>query len=174
MKHSGKARKAAFKLIIISLIAVVAVWAIGAFTVTAAAVIAAVAIAITPFLVVLWVVFSIFTLYFFRDPEPRCPSGANLIVSPGHGKIDAIGTTTEPQFMGGECQRISMFLSVIDIHVQNAPVAGKVVYFKYTIGQFLNALKTASATHNENVLLGFETNEPRGEKIGVRLIAGVL
>jgi len=174
MKHSGKARKAAFKLIIISLIAVVAVWAIGAFTVTAAAVIAAVAIAITPFLVVLWVVFSIFTLYFFRDPEPRCPSGANLIVSPGHGKIDAIGTTTEPQFMGGECQRISMFLSVIDVHVQNAPVGGKVVYFKYTIGQFLNALKTASATHNENVLLGFETNEPRGEKIGVRLIAGVL
>ena len=174
MKHSGKARRAAFKLITLSLIAVVAVWAIGAFTVTAAAVIAAVAIAITPVLVVLWVAFAMFTLYFFRDPEPRCPSAASLVLSPGHGKIDAIEITNEPQFMGGECQRVSMFLSVIDVHVQNAPVGGKVVFFKYTIGQFLNALKTASATHNENVLLGFEANDPRGEKVGVRLIAGVL
>src|SRR5712671_5703387 len=153
MKHSGKARRAAFKLITLSLIAVVAVWAIGAFTVTAAAVIAAVAIAITPVLVVLWVAFAMFTLYFFRDPEPRCPSAPSLVLSPGHGKIDAIEITNEPQFMGGECQRVSMFLSVIDVHVQNAPVGGKVVFFKYTIGQFLNALKTASATHNENVLL---------------------
>jgi phosphatidylserine decarboxylase len=76
--------------------------------------------------------------------------------------------------MGGDCQRVSIFLSVIDIHVQNAPVGGKVTFFKHSTGQFLNALKAASATHNENVLLGFEATEPRGEKIGVRLIAGVL
>ena len=76
--------------------------------------------------------------------------------------------------MGGECRRVSMFLSVIDVHVQNAPVTGKVVFFKYSIGQFLNALKSASAIHNENVLLGFEATDPRGEKIAVRLIAGVL
>jgi phosphatidylserine decarboxylase len=47
-------------------------------------------------------------------------------VSPAHGKIDVIDTTTEPQFMGGECQRISMFLSVLDVHVQNAPIGGRV------------------------------------------------
>ena len=174
MKHSGRARKAAFKLILISLIAVLAIWAIGAFTVTAAAVIAAIALAITPFLVVVWIVFSFFTLYFFRDPEARAPAGANLILSPAHGKVDVIDTTTEPQFMGGECQRVSIFLSVIDVHVQNAPVSGKIAFFKYSTGQFLNALKTASAVHNENVLLGFEASEPSGSRVGVRLIAGVL
>jgi phosphatidylserine decarboxylase len=76
--------------------------------------------------------------------------------------------------MGGQCQRISIFLSVIDVHVQNAPVGGTVAFFKYTTGQFLNALKAASAIHNENVLLGFDANDPPGQKIGVRLIAGVL
>src|SRR2546428_10548477 len=117
MKHAGKARKAAFKLILISLIAVLGVWGIGGITVAATAVIAAIALAITPFLVVLWIVFSLFILYFFRDPEARAPAGANLILSPAHGKVDVIDTATEPQFMGGDCHRVSIFLSIIDVHV---------------------------------------------------------
>jgi|ERR1044071_95924 phosphatidylserine decarboxylase len=174
MKHSGRARKAAFKLIFLSLLAVLAVWGIGTLTVGVATVIFAIALAIAPFLAVVWIIFALFTLYFFRDPEARPPAGANLVLSPAHGKIDVIDKTNEPEFMGGECQRISMFLSVIDIHVQNAPVTGKVAFFKYSTGQFLNALKTASAIHNENVLLGFEVSDPQGLRIGVRLIAGVL
>ncbi len=67
-----------------------------------------------------------------------------------------------------------MFLSVIDVHVQNAPVGGRVMFLKYTEGQFMNAMRTECATHNENVLLGFETTQPPGQKIGVRLIAGVI
>src|SRR4029078_8132382 len=136
--------------------------------------IAAVAVAISPFLIVLWIIFALFTLYFFRDPDARPPVGAGLVLSPGHGKVDLIDHTTEPEIMGGDCQRISIFLSVIDVHVQNAPVGGKIGFFKYSTGQFLNALKAASAIHNENVLLGFEANDPPGQKIGVRLIAGVL
>jgi phosphatidylserine decarboxylase len=125
-------------------------------------------------LVLLWVLFVLFTLYFFRDPNPRVPAGANLVVSPAHGKVDVIDTVTEPQFMSGECRRISMFLSVTNVHVQNAPVGGRVAYFKYTEGQFLNALRTESAACNENALIGIEATEPRGAKVGVRLIAGVL
>ena len=70
------------------------------------------------------------------------PAGPNLIVSPGHGKVDVIDETTEPEFMGGPCQRISIFLSVFDVHVQNAPVDGRVAFFKYKPGQFLNAMRT--------------------------------
>ena len=171
MKHSGKARKAAFKIILISLIAGFVMWALIAFGALLTTIVSAVAV---PMLLVLWILFSVFTLYFFRDPNPDVPMGANLVVSPGHGKIDVIDKTVEPLFMGGECQRVSMFLSVIDVHVQNAPVSGKVAFFKYTMGQFLNALKTESAIHNENVLLGFECNETPGQKLGVRLIAGVI
>ncbi len=131
-------------------------------------------VAFSILLILAWVLFALFTLYFFRDPNPRVPAGANLLVSPGHGKVDVIDTVAEPQFMGGECRRISMFLSVLNVHVQNAPVGGTVAYFKHTTGQFLNAMRTESASCNENVLIGFEAAEPRGVKVGVRLIAGVL
>jgi phosphatidylserine decarboxylase len=178
MKHSGKARKAGFRLILVTLIALAVMWVLGTFTAAVVAFVASVAVLLTPVtitvLVVVWVLFAIFTLYFFRDPNPRVPAGANLVLAPAHGKVDVVGTTTEPNFMGGECQRISIFLSVIDVHVQNAPVSGKIAWLKYTTGQFLNALKAESAIYNENVLLGFETSEPRGQKVGVRLIAGVI
>jgi phosphatidylserine decarboxylase len=171
MKYKGKARRAAFKIILFSLIAGFVIWAI---ILVASLIGTVVALSSIPVLLVVWILFSLFTLYFFRDPNPQVPVGANLVLAPGHGKVDAIDSTTEPLFMGGECQRVSIFLSVIDVHVQNAPVGGKVAFLKYTIGQFLNALKTESATHNENVLLGFEASEPAGQRIGVRLIAGVI
>jgi phosphatidylserine decarboxylase len=122
----------------------------------------------------LWILFALFTFYFFRDPDPMTPTGANLVIAPGHGKVDSVDVTTENDFIGGECQRISIFLSVFDIHVQNAPVAGRVAYFKHTPGLYLNALSADSAKFNENVLIGIEAVEPRGEKIGVRLIAGLI
>ncbi|MGD0614168.1 MAG: phosphatidylserine decarboxylase [Verrucomicrobiota bacterium] len=170
MKHSGKARTAAFKMLLVTLVLVVLVPVAGFL----ATLIGSAMVAFSILLILAWVLFALFTLYFFRDPTPRVPAGANLLVSPGHGKVDVIDTVAEPQFMGGDCRRISMFLSVLDVHVQNAPVAGTVAYFKHTTGQFLNAMKTESASCNENVLIGIEAAEPRGVKVGVRLIAGVL
>ena len=170
MKHAGKARKSAFKMLLITLI-LVSLVPIASFI---AALVSVSVFAVSWFLFAVWCVFAVFVLYFFRDPTPRVPTERNLVVSPAHGRIDVIDTFREPQFMGGDCQRISMFLSVLDVHVQNAPVSGKVAYFKYTEGQFMNAMKTECATHNENVLIGLEASEPRGVKVGLRLIAGVL
>jgi phosphatidylserine decarboxylase len=102
------------------------------------------------------------------------PTGKDLVIAPGHGKVDVIDTAAEPDFIGGECRRVSIFLSVFDVHVQNAPVTGRVALFKHTPGQYLNAMKTDSAKFNENVLIGIDTLEPGGEKIGVRLIAGLI
>jgi phosphatidylserine decarboxylase len=170
MKHSGKARKAAFKMILVTLILVLLVPIIGLL----ATVLGGAMVAVSFFIFLAWLVFALFTLYFFRDPNPKVPIGPNLVVSPGHGKVDVIDTTTEPKFMGGECRRISIFLSVLNVHVQNAPIGGKVAFFKYTEGEFMNAMRTECATANENVLFGFQAPEPDGAKIGLRLIAGVL
>ncbi|HZQ47931.1 MAG TPA: phosphatidylserine decarboxylase [Verrucomicrobiae bacterium] len=153
-----------------TLVALIALFVAGVVATILATIIGAISI----FLIILWGVFALFTLYFFRDPNPRTPPGPNLIVSPAHGKVDIIDQVTESLFMGGPCQRISIFLSVIDVHVQNAPVSGKVAFYKYTTGQFLSALKTESAEHNENLLFGIESSERNGAKVGVRLIAGVL
>jgi phosphatidylserine decarboxylase len=170
MKHSGKARKAAFKMVFITLVLVVLVPIAGVL----ATVIGLSLLALFWILLAVWFIFALFTFYFFRDPNARVPAGPGLVVSPGHGKVDVIDTLTEPQFMGGECQRISMFLSVVNVHVQNAPVSGTVSFLKYTEGQFLNAMKTECATCNENVYIGIESSDPPNEKIGVKLIAGVI
>ena len=171
MKHSGKAALAAFRIAGIGLAALFALLAaaflgkvVGTFILEY----------LTWVLISLWVLFTGFTLYFFRDPDPMTPTGANLVVAPGHGTVDVIDTTTETDFMGGECRRVSIFLSVFNVHVQNAPVTGHVAFFKHTPGQYLNAMKSDSARFNENVLIGFDCAEPRGEKIGVRLIAGMI
>ena len=170
MKHSGKAWYAALKMVgwsgvvvVVLLIAAFLGKVIGALILGAAGVLAGI-----------WVLFVLFTLYFFRDPDPMVPTGSNLVIAPGHGKVDAVDTTIEPDFMGGECQRISIFLSVFDVHVQNAPLSARVAYFKHTPGQYLNALNADSAKFNENVLLGLESTEPAGERVGVRLIAGLI
>jgi phosphatidylserine decarboxylase len=170
MKHSGKARKAAFKMLLITLALVVLMPILGFL----GAVIGSAMIGVSVFVFLVWLAFAIFTLYFFRDPNARVPAGAGLVVSPGHGKVDVVDTMTEPQFMNGDCQRISMFLSVVDVHVQNSPVSGRVTYLKETEGQFLNAMKTECATCNENVYIGFHASDPANEKIGIKLIAGVI
>src|SRR5581483_3272950 len=91
-----------------------------------------------------------------------------------HGKVDIIEEITEREFMGGKCQRVSIFLSVVDVHVQQAPVSGKIVLVRHTAGQFLNAMRSDCAQFNENVLIGVESTEAPGEKIGLRLIAGLI
>jgi len=122
----------------------------------------------------LGLVATLFTLHFFRDPNPRVPSGPGLVVAPGHGKVDVVDQLEEPVVMGGRCQRVSIFLSVFDVHVQQSPVAGSVTEVRHQPGKFLNALKTESAAHNENVLIGFRADDPPGTPVGVRLIAGLI
>ena len=96
-------------------------------------------------------------------------------MSPAHGKVDVIEQIDEPKVMGGRCHRVSIFLSVIDVHVQNAPVAGKINLLQHTNGQFLqHKLRADSALLNENVLIGFDSTETPGEKVAIRLIAGLI
>lgn len=121
-----------------------------------------------------WVLFAVFCLNFFRDPNPRVPEDPRAIVSPAHGTVDVIDEVVEPEFMGGPCKRISIFLSVFDVHIQAAPVSGRISYLKHCPGKFMNAMKTECSTENENVLIGFESREKDGERIAVRLIAGLL
>jgi phosphatidylserine decarboxylase len=121
-----------------------------------------------------WILFSIFTLLFFRDPDPRVPTDREAVAAPAHGLVDCVEETTELEFLGSACRRVSIFLSVFDVHVQNAPVAGKIAFLKYQPGRFLSALKTESAEFNENILIGIESSEQPGDRIAVRQIAGAL
>lgn len=168
--HSGKAQQAAIRLILFTAVAVIGLIALGFIVVW----ISKFLVTMAEILVGLALLFAAFTLYFFRDPDPIQPSDLAVIVSPAHGTVDLIDETVELEVMGGPCQRISVFLSLLDVHVQNAPVYGSVIYLKHSPGLFVNAAKAESALYNENVLIGFIPVTQPATKVAVRLIAGLL
>jgi phosphatidylserine decarboxylase len=119
-----------------------------------------------------WLLAAGFILFFFRDPEARIPVEAGLVVAPAHGRVDTIEENVQLDYMEKPCLRVSIFLSIFDVHVQNAPVTGTVELVTHTPGKYLNAISPASARVNENILLGIR--EPSGGLCAVRLIAGLI
>ena len=114
------------------------------------------------------VLLAAFLLWFFRDPQRTVPTGPGLIVSPGDGLVTETAVIATPD---GPRQRISIFLSVFDVHVNRSPIGGVLSSVRYQKGQYLNAMNPASADRNEQNIAAV-----RGEGIEVtfKQIAGLL
>jgi len=111
---------------------------------------------------------ALFFLWFFRDPERVIPDSAGAVVSPGDGKVTDVSSVV----MNGNARtRISIFLSVFDVHVNRSPMAGVIREVCYQKGKFLNAMNPASAEHNEQNAV---TVEGDGQMIVFKQIAGLL
>ena len=114
------------------------------------------------------VLLAAFFLWFFRDPRRGIPQGEGLIVSPGDGKVEEaewIETTA------GTRLRVTVFLSVFDVHVNRVPVGGTVTLVEHREGMFLNAMRPDSAVHNEQTLV---TIDAGGYSVSFKQIAGLL
>ena len=114
------------------------------------------------------VLLAAFFLWFFRDPERLVPAGDGLIVSPGDGLVTETVTIATPE---GPRQRISIFLSVFDVHVNRSPIGGLLTGVRYQKGQYLNAMNPASADHNEQNIV---TVRGEGMEVTFKQIAGLL
>lgn len=113
--------------------------------------------------------------YFFRDPERTTPVRDGLVIAPADGKVTAIEEVTPPAELGLDRAvrtRISIFLSVFDVHIARSPVAGRVAEAEYVPGLFLNAALDKASEDNERQALTFETRD--GARIGCVLIAGLV
>jgi len=114
------------------------------------------------------ILLAFFFLWFFRDPERTIPQDPGAVVSPGDGKVTDVSTVT----LGDEKQtRISIFLSVFNVHVNRSPVTGVIRDVRYQRGQFLNAMNKVSADQNEQNIV---TMDADGQKIVFKQIAGLL
>jgi len=123
----------------------------------------------------LGVVATAYCAYFFRDPERVTPKRAGIVVSAADGRITGLGKIALPTELGlatGTATRISVFLSVFDVHIVRAPVGGKLVRSNYVPGKFLNAELDKASEENERLALVIET--PNGGKVGLVLIAGLI
>jgi phosphatidylserine decarboxylase len=118
------------------------------------------------------VLLALFFLWFFRDPHRTIPAGEGLIVSPGDGHVTETVTIATPE---GERQRISIFLSVFDVHVNRAPIGGILSSVRYQNGSYLNAMNPSSAERNEqNVVTVSGQGADRGIEVTFKQIAGLL
>jgi phosphatidylserine decarboxylase len=106
-----------------------------------------------------------FTISFFRDPEANVPADEKLIVAPGSGKIVEIKPV-------GQTTMVAIFLSVFDVHVQRAPVAGKITGVKYEAGKFFDVRHPDASIMNEYRLIDMETAD--GYRVSVKQIAGLI
>jgi len=109
-----------------------------------------------------------FFLWFFRDPERAIPAVAGAIVSPGDGRVTDLGMV---EIEGQPRTRISIFLSVFDVHVNRSPMAGMIRSVEYRQGRFKNALGAASAACNEQNVV---TVSDGVQTVVFKQIAGVL
>ena len=118
------------------------------------------------------VLLALFFLWFFRDPHRRIPAGKGLIVSPGDGLVTETAVITTPS---GPRQRISIFLSVFDVHVNRAPISGVLSSVRYQKGKYLNAMNPDSAERNEqNVVTVLGREADQGIEVTFKQIAGLL
>ncbi|MGB9233515.1 MAG: phosphatidylserine decarboxylase family protein [Terriglobales bacterium] len=109
-----------------------------------------------------------FCLWFFRDPERVIPDIPGAVVSPGDGKVTDVSTINAA---GSEHTRISIFLSVFNVHVNRSPIAGVIREVRYQRGKFLNAMAANSAEENEQNIV---TVEGEGRTVIFKQIAGLI
>ena len=114
------------------------------------------------------VLLAAFFLWFFRDPQRTIPTGEGLIVSPGDGLVTETVIIATPD---GSRQRISIFLSVFDVHVNRSPIGGILTSVRYRKGAYLNAMNPASADRNEQNVV---TVRGQGVEVTFKQIAGLL
>ena len=102
-------------------------------------------------------VLFIFHFFFFRDPEREMPAGEALIISPADGTIIKIDEIDEPVYLKEKVQRVAIFMSVFNAHINRNPVDGTVEFLEHKNGQFLAAFADKALDVNERTEIGVST-----------------
>ena len=116
----------------------------------------------------------VFILAFFRDPERRAPAGPGLVVAPADGTVVEVTEVEEPRLLATRTHKIGIFMSLVSVHVNRSPCAGRVEAVHHHPGRFLDARRPESSAENESNDLLLADVEGRPARLLVRQIAGVL
>lgn len=131
---------------------------------------------LSSFFAFLGFIIIVFCVYFFRDPNRIVPDGDNIIVAPADGVVDVIAEAAPPEELGFDSKekftRISIFLSIFNVHIQRIPVAGKITKLHYREGKFLNVAMDKYSPENERQSCALRTKN--GTDIAFVQIAGLI
>ena len=116
-------------------------------------------------------VLTVFVMFFFRNPRRNVPKDRNLILSPADGTVMSVSEVFEDEFLNSPAIKVSIFLSVFDVHVNRSPIEGDIKFQQYTVGRFKPAFKASAGFENERHTIGLESGEL---KILVTQVAGLI
>ena len=116
-------------------------------------------------------IITLFLIFFFRDPNRDVPHGDHIIVSPADGKIVSIKEIFENDYLHLNVKRISIFLSVFNVHINRIPIGGKVEHVQYNPGKFHIAALEKASLENEQTAIVISDRQTR---ILVKQIAGII
>ena len=123
-------------------------------------------------LAIVLVLLALFVVWFFRNPERTAPPDPGVVVSPADGRVLKIEEVDEGELLGGTCKKVSIFMSIFNVHVNRSPCEGVVRAIRYREGKFFSANMDKASTENERNSLVIETDG--GTKIVVIQIAGLI
>lgn len=115
---------------------------------------------------------TLFSVYFFRNPERTTPEGDDQVIAPADGKVIFVGDVQEDRYFKERVTKVSIFMSVFNVHVNRVPCNGKVIEMYYNKGQFLNASYDKASEANEQSGILLETED--GSQLLFVQIAGLI
>ncbi len=125
----------------------------------------------------LWVLpaaLALFVLFFFRNPERQGEAGEKELLSPADGTVMSVGEIPEEkEFLAGPAIKISIFLSVFNVHINRSPIAGEVEHVRYRKGQFIPAFKSHASEINERNYLGLAVGAEKQKVLLVQIVGFV-
>ena len=128
-------------------------------------------VTVHPYAAIPFVVLALYFAYFFRNPDRTIPEDESLVVSPADGTVQDIVPVEMDDFVKEPCNKVIIFLSVFDVHVNRSPIAGEIKIQKYVCGRFRPAYKDSVGFENERHLIGIENDRLR---VTVTQVAGIL
>ena len=127
--------------------------------------------AVSPFWAIVPGVLACYFIYFFRNPERTIPLDDSVLVSPADGTVQEVVPLDGDDFVKEPCNKVVIFLSVFNVHVNRSPIAGEIKCQKYVCGRFKPAYKDTVGFENERHMIGIENDRLR---VTVTQIAGIL
>jgi phosphatidylserine decarboxylase len=115
-----------------------------------------------------------FSFWFFRDPERPPPADPSLVASPADGTVTLVDEVEEEQLFKRRMKRVSIFLSVFDVHVNRTPISGEVLFTEARGGLYLDARKPEASVLNESLFWAFGSRDRPEKAVGVKLITGAI
>ena len=116
-------------------------------------------------------VLTLFFTWFFRNPTSLPPYDPNVLYSPAHGTVMAIEDIYDDEYLNEPATKVTIFLSVFDVHVNRSPIDGEIKYQRYTCGQFVPAYKKSASFENERHAIGLDNGRIR---MLISQVAGLL